>query len=125
VVRPSGRILDSVRVALDSNVILVRGVLDLSRLPRDLLGPFSGSLNGREPVESGGALAAATGGALRWIPDRLRIHDLPIPRRGIPALLRSLHVAAAEGGVTLPGVTGVGDVRVSPERVRLYRRERR
>ncbi len=125
VVRPSGRILDSVRVALDSNVILVRGVLDLSRLPHDFLGPFSGSFNGREPVESGGALAAGAGGSLRWIPDRLRIRDFPIPRRGIPALLRSLHVGAAEGGVVLPGVTGVGDVRVGPERVRLYRLERR
>ena len=125
VARPSGRILDSVRVALDSNLILVKGLLDLSRLPHDFLGPFSGSFNGREPVESGGTLVAGSGGALRWVPDRLRIRDFPIPRRGIPALLRSLHVAAAQGGVALPGVTGVGDVRVTPERVRLYRSERR
>jgi len=124
-VRASRHVFDSVSVALDSNTVLVKGVLDLSLLPKDFLGPFSGSLNGREPVEAGGALLAGSGGTLRWAPDRLRIRDFPIPRRGIPVLLRALHVEAAQGGVTLPGVTGVGDVRVTPERVRLYRLERR
>jgi hypothetical protein len=124
-VRGSRNTFDSVQVALDSNTVLVKGVLDLSRLPHDFLGPFSGSLSGREPVEAGGALVAGTGGSVRWVPDRLRIADFPIPKRGIPLLLKSLHVEAAQGGVTLPGVTGVGDVRVSPERVRLYRLARR
>ncbi len=124
-VRASGRIFDSVSVALDSNEILVRGMLDLSRLPHDFLGPLSGSFNGREPVESGGALLTGSGGGLRWLPDRLQIRDFPIPRRAIGPLLRSLHVEAIEGGVTLPGVSGVGDVRVTRERVRLYRLERR
>jgi hypothetical protein len=124
-VRASGRVFDSVSVALDSNVVLVRGLLDLSRLPHGFLGPFSGSFDGREPVAAGGALLTGSGGTLRWAPDRLRIRDFPIPKKGIPVLLRSLHVEAAQGGVTLPGVTGVGDVRVTPERVRLYRLERR
>ena len=118
-------VFDSVSVALDSNTVLVKGLLDLSRLPHDFLGPFSGSFNGREPVEAGGPLLTGSGGTLRWLPDRLRIRDFPIPKKGIPALLRSLHVEAAQGGVTLPGVTGVGDVRVTAERVRLYRLERR
>jgi len=124
-VQASGRVFDSVSVALDSNAVLVRGLLDLSRLPHDALGPFGSVLSGREPVESSGALLPGTGGSVRWLPERLKVHDLPIPKKGIPALLRSLHVEAAQGGVTLPGVSGVGDVRVSPERVRLYRLERR
>jgi hypothetical protein len=124
-VRGSDRVFDSVQVALDSNVVLVRGQLDLSRLPRGFLGPLASSFSGREPVEAGGALVAAPGGAVRWRPDRLRIRDFPFPRRVIPALLRSLHVAApGDSGVTLPGLRGVGDVRVTPERVRLYRLER-
>jgi hypothetical protein len=125
VVRASDRLFDSVRVALDSDVILVRAVLDLSRLPRDFLGPLSGSFEGREPIETGGTLLASAGGTVRWVPDRLRIHDFPIPRQGIPSLLRSLHVASPDGGVVLPGITGVGDVRVVPERVRVYRLEQR
>jgi hypothetical protein len=123
-VRASRNVFDSVQVALDSNTILVRGVLDLSRLPRDFLGPFASSFTGLEPVEAGGALLPGAGGGVRWLPDRLRIRDFPIPRKGIPSLLRALRVEAGQGGVTLPGVTGVGDVRVSPERVRLYRLER-
>jgi hypothetical protein len=124
-VRGSNRVFDSVEVALDSNVVLVRGQLDLSRLPRDFLGPLAGSFGGREPVEAGGALVAAPGGAVRWKPDRLRIRDFPFPRRVIPALLRSLHVAApGDSGLALPGLRGVGDVRVTPDRVRLYRLER-
>ena len=124
-VRGSNRVFDSVRVALDSNLVLVRGQLDLSQLPHDFLGPLAGSLSGRDPVEAGGALVAAPGGALRWQPERLRIHDFPFPRRVIPALLRALHVAASgDSGLTLPGIRGVGDVRVTPDRVRLYRLER-
>jgi hypothetical protein len=122
-VRASGNVFDSVQVALDSNTILVKGVLDLSRLPRGFLGPFASSFTGLEPVEAGGALLPAPGGGVRWLPDRLRIRDFPIPRKGIGSLLRALRVDAGAGGVTLPGVTGVGDVRVSPERVRLYRLE--
>ena len=125
VVRASDRLFDSVRVALDSDVVMVRAVLDLSRLPHDFLGPLSGSFDAREPVETGGALLASAGGTVRWVPDRLHIRDFPIPRQGIPSLLRSLHVASPDGGVTLPGITGVGDVRVVPERVRVYRLERR
>jgi hypothetical protein len=123
-VRASRNVFDSVQVALDSNTILVRGVLDLSRLPRDFLGPFASSLTGHEPVEAGGALLPGPGGGVRWLPSRLRIHDFPIPRRGIPSLLRALRVDAGNTGVALPGISGVGDVRVSPERVRLYRLER-
>lgn len=124
-VQASRRVFDSVEVALDSDVILVRGMLDLSRLPHDLLGPFASSFTGYEPVEAGGALVAAPGGGVQWRPDRLRINDLPIPRKGIPALLRELHFEAGRGGVALPGLGAVGDVRVSPEHVRLYRLERR
>jgi hypothetical protein len=123
-VRASGNVFDSVQVALDSNTILVRGVLDLSRLPRDFLGPFASSFTGHEPVEAGGTLVPGPGGGVRWLPDRLRIRDFPIPRRGIPSLLRALRVEAGQGGITLPGITGVGDVRVSPGRVRLYRLDR-
>ena len=118
---PSGGILDSVGVALDSGVVLVRGVLDLDRVPGGVLGPLAGRLGGRERIEAGGALAADSG-ALRWLPTRLSIKDFPFPRRTITPLLRALHLAVGEdGSLAIPGVDGVGDVRVSPSVVRLYR----
>jgi len=124
-VRASRGVFDSVRVALDSDLVLVHGLLDLSQLPRGVLGPFAGSFSGREPLEAGGALSAGVGGGVRWQPTRLRVRDFPFPRRTIPALLRALHLAVgADGALTLPGLGGVGDVRVSRERVRLYRLER-
>ena len=121
---PSGGILDSVSVALDSGAVLVRGVLDLDRIPGGVLGPLAGRLGGRERIEAGGALAADSGD-LRWLPTRLNIKDFPFPRRTIPALLGALHLAVgADGSLEIPGVGGVGDVRVSPTAVRLYRLER-
>lgn len=124
-VQASGGVFDSVGVSLDSNVVLVRGLLDLSRIPRGVLGPFAGSFTGRERLEAGGALLAGPGGSLRWQPTRLAVKDFPFPRRTIPPLLRALHLAVgADGALALPGVGGVGDVRVSRERVRLYRLER-
>jgi len=124
-VRASGGVFDSVRVVLDSDLVLVRGLIDLSRIPRGVLGPFAGSFSGREPLEAGGALTTGVGGGVRWTPTRLRVRDFPFPRRTIPPLLRALHVAVgADGALALPGVGGVGDVRVSRERVRLYRLER-
>jgi len=123
--RASRGIFDSLRVALDSGAVVVRGLLDLSRVPRDFLGPLAGSLSGLERLEAGGALLSAPSGGVRWRPDRLRIRDFPIPRRAIPALLRALQARPdAEGAVAVPGVTGVGDVRVTSQGVRLYRLER-
>lgn len=124
-VQGSRGVFDSVEVALDSEAVLVRGLLDLSRVPRSVLGPFAGSFEGRERLEAGGALTATAEGGLRWRPTRLRIRDFPFPRRTIPALLRALHLAVGpDGDLGLPGITGVGDVRVRRDRVRLYRLER-
>jgi len=122
--RPSRGILDSVQVALDSGMVLVRGVLDLSQLPSGALGPLAGRMGGHERIEAGGPLAVADG-RLRWMPTRLHIRDFPFPRRTIPPLLRALHLqTGTEGALAIPGVTGVGDVRVVPAGVRLYRVER-
>jgi len=122
--RPSRGILDSVQVALDSGVVLVRGVLDLSQLPSGVLGPLAGRMGGHERIEAGGPLSAADG-SLRWLPTRLSIRDFPFPRRAIPPLLRSLRLSTGtEGALPIPGVSGVGDVRVVPAGVRLYRVER-
>lgn len=124
-VRVSGGVLDSVRVTLDSGLVLVRGLIDLSRIPRGVLGPFAGSFGGREALEVGGALSAGVGGGVRWAPTRLRVRDFPFPRGTIPPLLRALRLSVgADGALALPGLGGVGDVRVSRDGVRLYRLER-
>jgi len=52
----------------------------------------------------------------------LRVKDFPFPRSTIPALVRQLRFPGArENLVPVPGLTGVGDVRVSAASVRFYR----
>lgn len=120
--RASRGVLDSVAVALGDQRVEVRGSLDMSVLPRRLLGPLSQGLGSREPIVTGGTLVARPDGRVVWIIDRLRIHDFDFPRQVIPAILRAMSVGDATGAaVPIPLPAGVGDVRVSPSGVRLYR----
>jgi hypothetical protein len=115
-------VLDSVAVALGDQRIEVRGSLDVSVLPHRLLGPLAQGLAGREPVVAGGTLAAQPDGRVLWIIDKLKIHDFPFPRSVIPAILHAMSLTDAQGAaVPIPLPAGVGDVRVSPSGVRVYR----
>ena len=116
------RAFDSVGVALGDRRIRVRGTLDLSTLPRKLLGPLAEGLGQREPVVAGGALSVPAGGHVMWTIDELVIRDFPFPRTVIPAIVGALHVPDARGAaVPIPLPALVGDVRVSPTRVRVTR----
>lgn len=117
------RVLDSVRVATLQNEIRVRGVLDLSGVPRSSLGPFATVLGDKEPASIGGPLSADTTGRLVLTVTTLRLRDFPFPRATIPRILRAARIPGAIGArVPLPGTVGIGDVRVSPSGLRLYRR---
>jgi hypothetical protein len=116
------RVLDSVAVALGDQHIQVRGSLDVSVLPRRLLGPLAQGLDRREPVVAGGTLAAQPDGRVLWTIDELKIGNFPFPRSVIPAILHAMSLTDAQGAaVPIPLPAGVGDVRVSPSGVRVYR----
>ncbi len=116
------RAVDSVRVALAADEVTVRASLDLSDVPPRLLGPLAGALERREPVVVGGGLAVDSAGRIHWTITALRVKEFPFPRSTIPAILRALKVPGLAGGaVPIPAPAAVGDVRVSPEHVRLYR----
>jgi hypothetical protein len=117
------RVFDSVRVALLEDELRVRGSLDVSRVPPSVLGPLSGAIGPREPIELGGAVKADSLGEV-WLRVRLlRVRDFPFPRSTLPALLRQLRVPGAVGAaVPLAGIGPVGDLRVRPTAVRVYRR---
>ena len=116
------RVFDSVSVALDSPRVLVKGRLDVSEIPQRLLGPLADGLGRYEPVTAGGVLAAGRDGTLRWTLDQLMIRDFPFPRSVIPAIVRSFGLAhAPDAAVPIQLPVPVGDVRVSPAGVRLYR----
>jgi len=118
----AGRVLDSVAVALGDQRVQVRGSLDVSVLPRRLLGPLAQGLGRREPVLAGGTLSAQPDGRVVWTIDELRIHDFPFPRSVIPAILHAMSLTDGKGAaVPIPLPAGVGDVRVSPAGIRVYR----
>lgn len=120
--RAGGRAVESVSVGLLDGELRVRGSLDLSGLPRSLLGPLSGALGRREPLVIGGPLAVESTGTLVLRVTTLRIRDFPFPRGTIPAIVRQLRVPGSSGAaVPVPGAEGVGDVRITPQHVRLYR----
>jgi hypothetical protein len=121
--RGARRAFDSVAVSLDSNDVRVRGVVDLSDVPRDLLGPLRGVVGGRQQVTVGGPLEADSAGRLLWRIRTLRIGDVPLPRGAVVPTLRAARVPGiVDGRVPLPVRAAVGDVRVTTTGVRLYRK---
>jgi hypothetical protein len=117
-----GRVFDSVALALGPGEVMVRGSLDVTGMPRSLLGPLAGVIGPREPLLIGGGLEADTAGRVLWRITALTVRDFPFPRATIPAIVRQLRIpGAADGAVPLPGVMGAGDVRVTAAGVRVYR----
>ncbi len=124
--RTGRRVVDSVRVGLLADELRIGGSLDLSGIPRSALGPLQGALGAREPMVIGGPLAVDSAGRLIMQVTTLRVRDFPFPRSTIGALVRQLRIPGAEGAaVPVPGIAGVGDVRVTAERVRFYRSSQR
>ncbi len=120
--RAPRRVFDSVAVGLTDDAVRLRGVLDLSEVPQRVLGPLSSGLSRHEPVTAGGPLSVDSTGVVVWTLTSLKVKDFPFPRSTIPAILRALRIPGAENGsLPLPLGQAVGDVRVSPAGVRLYR----
>jgi hypothetical protein len=114
--------MDSVQVALLENEVRVRGILDLSGVPRHLLGPLASMVGDHEPAAIGGPLSVDTAGRLLLTVTYLRLRDFPFPRATIPRLLGAAHLPGVDGAtMPLPVSARLGDVRVSPAGVRFYR----
>ncbi len=117
---------DSVQVALLDNEVRVRGSLDLRNVPRSMLGPFASVLGEREPASIGGPLSVDSAGQLVLTVTYLKVGDVPLPRATVPRLLAAARIPGAhESSVPIPMHERIGDVRVSPEAVRFYRRTAR
>ena len=116
------RVLDSVAVALGDQRVEVRGSLDMSAVPHRLLGSLSEGLGRRERVVAGGLLSARPDGHLVWTIDQLKIGEFLFPRSVIPAILHVMNLTGADTpAVPIPLPASIGDVRVSPAGIRVYR----
>jgi hypothetical protein len=120
--RAPRRGLDSIAVGVGGDLVHLRAVVDLGRVPERVLGPLAPHIRGWQPVAAAGTLAADSAGRLWWTITRLSVSEFPFPRSTIPALLRELDVPGLEGAsVPVPVPAGVGDARVTAEGVRAYR----
>jgi hypothetical protein len=120
--REARHVFDSTQVALLENEIRIRGSLDLSGVPRNMLGPLAGVVGAREPAAIGGPLSVDSTGQLMLTVTYLKVRDFPFPRSTIARILSAARVPGAVGAsLPVPGTPHVGDVRITPSHVRVYR----
>ena len=113
---------DSMEVRLGDGSVGVTTIVRTERLPSGLLGPFGGALREREPVSAEGVIRVTAPGQGVWEIRRLQFRDIPLPRDAIPRLLGRAAGDSARSDVPLVLPEGVGDLRVQPDGVILYRR---
>jgi hypothetical protein len=120
--------IDSVQAAIEGERVLVRGLVKLDDIRGlDALGPLSGLLDTRERIELTGTLGVVRPGLGEFRIASVQIADLQLPAPAIPRLLARLDSSARPEGVSPDGIAisipeYIGDVRVSRDKVTLYRR---
>ncbi len=111
--------LDSLRVELLDNEVLVHARLRTAKLPKDALGPLALALRPTEPVEVGGPLRVTAPGRGEWAVRSFRIRDFPVPA---PAVSHLVSRALGEPGretVPLELPPGIRAIAIHPGRATL------
>jgi hypothetical protein len=114
------RALDSFRVTLADDRVALEAALVTDVVGRDLLGPLGGFLEAREPLRLGGPARLATAGVLLWRPDEFVVRSLSVPPAAVPRLVDRL-TGGDDGAFHIEVPSTVGDVRIRPDGVTLYR----
>lgn len=120
--------LDSVMAAIDDDRVRLRALVPLDAIRGlDALGPLSGLLDTREPIELGGTLAVVHPGLAEFRVGSVMLADLSLPQAAIPRLLARLDPRQRPQGIAPEGIAisipeHVGEVLVARGRVTLYRR---
>jgi hypothetical protein len=113
--------VDSLRVVLYEDRLALEGRVRLDVFGRDLLGPLAGMLDSSEGLRMAGALEVLEPRRLAWDCDEFVLVGFPFPASVIPALVNRM-TGRNDGAFPIPVPETVGDVRVRPDGVTLYRR---
>lgn len=113
--------LDSLHVVVSGDRFALRASLRTSIFGRELLGPFEGLLEDREPLEMAGPARFARTGVIAWQPDHFRLRAFPFPRALVPRLVNRL-TGRDDGTVPILVPGTVGDVRIRADGITFYRR---
>jgi hypothetical protein len=92
----------------------------------DVLGSLSSFLSDRERMQFGGSFHILRPGLAEFRVQEIRLHDFPLPPRAIPRLLQRIEHGARPAGLSPDGLpllvpAFIGDVRVEPGKITLYR----
>ena len=118
---------DSIEATTIGNRMYVRAVIALDDFKAaDALGPLSGFVGRRERLRMGGTFAFVRSGLAQFLVEDVRLGELPIPRGGIPKLLRqirrgSMPPGVAENGLPFVVPPYVADARVADGKITLYK----
>lgn len=113
--------LDSIRVELTEDRFALLALLDTRILSAELLGPFRGVIQGREPLRMGGPARVAGTGVVAWQPDEFVIRAFPFPAVAVPRLVNAI-TTGTDGTIPIAVPPTVGEVRIRPDGVSFYRR---
>lgn len=116
------KMFDSLRVELGEGTVTLYAKLDTRLVPRDALGPLGGVLRPYEPVRTGGPVAIARPGRLRWTLDELSIRGVRFPAPVARRIAQRVAGADATGAVSVAVDPAAADVAVHPTALVLYRR---
>lgn len=113
--------VDSMRVILYDDLVVLDGRVRLEVFGRELLGPIGGVFGSAEPLRVAGPLEVHEPGSLAWRVTQFTILRFPFPGSAIPALVNRLS-GRDDGTFPIAVPEPVADVRVRPDGVTLYRR---
>jgi hypothetical protein len=118
---------DSIEATTIDNRMYVRAIISLDDFKAaDALGPLAGFVGRRERLRMGGTFALVRSGLAQFLVEDVRLGELPIPRGGIPKLLRqirrgSMPPGVAENGLPFVVPPYVADARVADGKITLYK----
>jgi hypothetical protein len=118
---------DSIEATTIGSRMYVRAVISLDDFKAaDALGPLSGFVGRRELLQMGGTFSLVRPGLAQFLVEDVRLGELPLPRGGIPKLLRQIRRGSMPPGVSESGLpfvvpTYVADARVADGKITLYK----
>lgn len=118
---------DSVEAAAFGDLLHVRASVRTAELGgAGGIGPLAGFLGERERMEFGGTFNVVRPGLAEFRVEEVKLRDFSLPRAAIPRLLRRIEHGSRPAGLSDNGLplvipTYIGDVRVQPGKVTLYK----
>jgi hypothetical protein len=114
------RQLDSLRVRLLDEEIVLLARLRTARLPREAVGPLAVALRETEPIEAAGTLRVVEPGQGEWTVRSFRIRDFPVPADLVPGLIARALDRKRQDAVPVKMPAGIAEIRVRPDGATLY-----